>query len=227
MTTNLQNQSRQVFPTHILPLIGYSLLLVTVINISMSIAPLQLANPLWKFQTGGEIIETTPFVLLGMVLIYYGDDRSSVKNAFLKTLSWLSLLFAILLLSIIPLNISNSWHYQQQNVISSDRAGDREDTIQQFKHQLLAAKSETEIGIVLQQQVAEIDLNDLLNIQQLKDNILSDLSSDRDTLVNLKASQKDRHSTLFKKCLGWNMGALVAATLFFKFWQGTTRGKIK
>ena len=228
MTTSLQNQSRRVFPTNILPLMGYGLLLMAVINIGMSIAPLQLTNPLWKFQTGGEIIETTPFILLGMVLIYYGGDRSSVENAILKTLSWLSLVLAILLLSIIPLNISNSWHYQQQNIIPSDRIISQKNTIEQFKQQLEAAKSKTEIGTVLQQQVAAIDLSDLLNTQQLKDNILSELSSDRDTLVNSRTFQKNKHSTLFEKCLRWNLGALVAATLFFKFWQATTtRGKIK
>ncbi|MBE9047055.1 hypothetical protein IQ255_22090 [Pleurocapsales cyanobacterium LEGE 10410] len=225
MTTSLQNQSRRIFSifsTNILPLMGYGLLLVTLINIGTSIAPLQLTNPLGKFQTGGEIIERTPFVLLGMVLIYYGQgDRSLVKNAILKTLSWLSLALAILLLSIIPLNIINSWHYQQQ-IIHSDRLVSHEDTIQQFQQQLIAAKSETEIGTVLQQQVAEIDLADLSNIQQLKDHILSDLSSDRNALTNSRASGKNQQSNLFKKCLAWNLGALVAATLFLIFWQSTT-----
>ena len=227
MTTSLQNRLRRVFSTDILPLIGYSLLLVAVINIGMSLAPLQLTNPLWKFQTGGEIIEKTPFILLGMVLIYYGGDRSSVENAIFKTLSWLSLASAILLLSIIPLNISNSWQiYEGQNIIHSDRLVSQQDTIQQFKQQLIAARSETEIGAVLQQQVAAIDLSDLLNIQQLKNNILSDLSGDRDA-IRSQAFPKNEHNTWFDKCLGWNLGALVAATLFFKFWQATTRDKIK
>ena len=229
MTTSLQNRLRRVFSTDILPLIGYSLLLVAVINIGMSLAPLQLTNPLWKFQTGGEIIERTPFILLGMVLVYYGyDDRSSVENAILKTLSWLSLASAILLLSIIPLNISNSWQiYEGQNIIHSDRLVSQQNTIQQFKQQLIAAKSETEISAVLQQQVAEIDLSNLLNIQQLKDNILSNLSSDRDYINSLRAFQKNKHDTLFEKCLEWNLGALVAATLFFQFWQGTTGDEVR
>ena len=226
MTTSLQNQSQRVFFRNILSLIGYGLFLVTVINIGMSIAPLQLTNPLWKFQTGGEIIERTPFILLGMVLIYYGEKGSSVENAISKTLSWLSLVLAILLLSIIPLNISNTWHYQQQTILS-DRQISQKDTIQQFKQQLTAAKSESEISAVFQQQVRAIDLSDLLNLQQLKNNVLSDLSGDRDALVDSKASLKNQRSNLFEKCLGWNLGALVAATLFLKFWQGIIRNAIK
>ena len=223
MTTSLQNRSRRVFAARILHLIGYGLLLVAAVNIALSIAPWQSINPLEEFPIG-RIIEKMPLVLLGMVLVYYQQsDRTSIEVTILKTLSWLSLASAILLLAIIPLNISNSWLiYHRQNVMPGEVTVDR-NPIQQFKEQLEAANSQAEIGAVLQQQVAPIDISDLVNVQQLKDNILTDLSSDRDTITSQRAFRAEKRSMLLKNCLRWNLGALVASTLFFTFWQSSRK----
>lgn len=222
MTTSLQNRSRRVFAARILHLIGYGLLLVAVVNIALSIAPWQSINPLEEFPIG-RVIEKMPIVLLGMVLVYYNQgDRTSIEVTILKTLSWLSLASAILLLAIIPLNISNSWLYHRQNVMPGEVTVDR-NPIQQFKEQLEAANSQAEIGAVLQQQVAPIDISDLVNVQQLKDNILTDLSSDRDTITSQRAFRAEKRSMLLKNCLRWNLGALVASTLFFTFWQSSRK----
>ena len=220
MTTSLQNRSRQVFSTRILHLIGYGLLVVATVNIAWSI-------DLGEFQIG-RVIERMPIVLLGMVLVYYQQsDRTSMEITFLKTLSWLSLVSAILLLAIIPLNISNSWlTYHRQNAMPSEVKVARQDLIQQFKDQLEAADSQAEIGAVLQQQVARINISDLVNIPQLKDNILTDLSRDRDTIVR-STFRAEKRSRLLKNCLRWNLGALVASTLFFMFWQSTRYDKIE
>ena len=222
MTTSLQNRSRQVFAARILHLIGYGLLLVAVVNIGLSIAPWQSINSLEEFPIG-RVIEKMPIVLLGMVLVYYQQgDRTSIEVTILKTLSWLSLASAILLLAIIPLNISNSWLYHRQ-IMPSEVTVDRQDLIQQFKEQLKAANSKAEISAVLQQQVAPINISDLVNVPQLKDNILTDLSSDRNTIISQRAFQGEKRLMLFKNCLRWNLGALVASTLFFTFWQSSRK----
>lgn len=221
MTTSLQNRSRRVFTARILHLIGYGLLLVAVVNIGLAIAPWQSINPLEEFPIG-RVIETMPIVLLGMVLVYYQQsDRTWVEVTVLKTLSWLALASAILLLAIIPLNISNSWLYYRQ-IMPSEVTVDRHDLIQQFKEQLKAANSKAEISAVLQQQVAPINISDLVNVPQLKDNILTDLFSDRDTIIS-PTFRGEKRSMLLKNCLRWNLGALVASTLFFMFWQSSRK----
>lgn len=221
MTTSLQNRSRRVFTARILHLIGYGLLLVAVVNIGLAIASWQSINPLEEFPIG-RVIETMPIVLLGMVLVYYQQsDRTWVEVTVLKTLSWLALASAILLLAIIPLNISNSWLYYRQ-IMPSEVTVDRHDLIQQFKEQLKAANSKAEISAVLQQQVAPINISDLVNIPQLKDNILTDLFSDRNTIIS-PTFQGEKRLMLFENCLRWNLGALVASTLFFMFWQSSRK----
>jgi hypothetical protein len=158
-----------------------------------------------------------------MVLVYYQQsDRTWVEVTVLKTLSWLALASAILLLAIIPLNISNSWLYYRQ-IMPSEVTVDRHDLIQQFKEQLEIANSQAEIGAVLQQQVAPIDISKLVNVQQLKDNILTDLSGDRNTIISPRAFLAEKRSMLLKNCLRWNLGALVASTLFFTFWQSSRK----
>lgn len=222
MTTSLQNRSRRLFAARILHLIGYGLLLVAVVNIGLAIAPWQSINPLEEFPIG-RVIETMPIVLLGMILVYYQQgDRTSIEVAILKTLSWLSLASAILLLAIIPLNISNSWLIYHRQIMPSAVTLDRQDLIQQFREQLETANSKAEIGAVLQQQVAPINISDLVNVPQLKDNILTDLSSDRNTITS-PTFRGEKRSMLLKNCLRWNLGALVASTLFFTFWQSSRK----
>ena len=62
--TILQDRETRI-SSSILRLVGYGLLLITVVNISFLLIPLQLMNPLWEFQTVGAIVERTPFSILG------------------------------------------------------------------------------------------------------------------------------------------------------------------
>lgn len=221
MTTISRDRQERVFSPNILRLAGYGLLLMAVVNICWLLIPFKLMNPLWEFQTVGRIMERIPVVLLGMVLVYYikPSDRTSVEAIILKGLSWLSLMFAILLMLIVPLNISNSFSIYYQH----DPVPQEHDLIQQFKARLEAANSQAEIGAVLQQQVeSHLDLPNSANTQQLKTKILNNLSRELDRNIGrTTAFRAQKRSMLVEKCLKWNLGALVAAVLFFMLWQNT------
>ncbi len=224
--TILQDQQRQVFSSGILRLVGYGLLVMAVVDILFLLIPPQLMNPLWEFQTMGAIVERIPVTLLGIVLVYYGErsDRAPVENLILKGLSWLSMVAAILLLLMIPLNISNSYRiYHQQNATANAQFVSRKDAIQQFKEQLKAANSKDEIGAILQQQAQQqVIIPDSVNTQKLKADILTNLQNNQDNLTSQAQSfRAQKRSLLFKKCLKWNLGALIASILFFLIWKST------
>ncbi len=224
--TILQDQQRQVFSSGILRLVGYGLLVMAVVDILFLLIPPQLMNPLWEFQTMGAIVERIPVTLLGIVLVYYGErsDRAPIEILILKGLSWLSMVAAILLLLMIPLNISNSYRiYHQQNATVNAQFVSQKDAIQQFKEQLNAANSKDEIGAILQQQAQQqVIIPDSVNTQKLKADILTNLQNNQDNITSQAQSfRAQKRSLLFKKCLRWNLGALIASILFFLIWKST------
>lgn len=230
--TLLQDREKQLFSSGILRLVGYGLLVMALIDVLFLLIPLQLMNPLWELQTVGAIVERIPVTLLGIVLVYYGErsDRAPVETLILKSLSWFSLVAAILLLLVIPLNISNSFRiYHQQNAAANAQFVNQKDTIEQFKKQLASANSKDEIGAVLQKQARQvINIPNSVNTEQLKTSILNNLQNNQDSISSQAQSfRTQKRSLLIKKCLKWNLGAIIASILFFMIWKSTGWARIK
>lgn len=224
--TILRDQERQVFSSGILRLVGYGLLLMAVVDVTFLVIPPQLMNPVWEFKTIGAIVERLPVTLLGMVLVYYGErsDRAPIEGILLKGLSWFSLFAALLLMLMIPLNISNGFRiYNQQNATANAKFVNQKETIQHFKEQLEAADSKDEIGAVLQQQAQQkVNIPDSVNTQKLKTDLITNLQNNQDSITNqAQAFRAQKRALLLKKCLKWNLGALIASILFFLIWKST------
>lgn len=224
--TILQDRDKQVFSSGILRLVGYGLLLMAIVDLLFLLIPPQLMNPLWEFQTMGAIVERIPVTLLGMVLVYYGErsDRAPIEAVLLKVLSWMSLLAAVSLMLTIPLSIGNSFRiYNQHNATANAQFVTQKDTIQQFKEQLEAANSKDEIGAILQQQARQkVNIPDSVNTEKLKTDIITNLQNNQDSITNqAEAFRSQKKSLLLKKCLKWNIGALIASILFFMIWKST------
>ncbi|MEM9509783.1 MAG: HpsJ family protein [Cyanobacteria bacterium P01_E01_bin.35] len=224
--TILQDREKQVFSAGILRLVGYGLLLMAVVDLFFLVIPSQLMNPLWTFQTMGSIVERIPITLLGMVLVYCGvqSDRAPIETKILKFLSWFSLVAAIFLMLMIPLSIYNSWQiYNQHSATANAQFVSQKDLLQQFKAQLEAAKSKDEIGMILQQQANQkFNIPDSVNTQELKQSIIATLKNNQDSLTSqAQAFRAQKRSLLLKKCLKWNLGALIASILFFLIWKST------
>ena len=227
----LQDRKTRIFSSSILRSIGYSLLLIAVVNISFLLIPLQLMNPLWEFQTVGAVVERTPFILLGIVLVCYEQrsDRASIELPILKGLSLFSLISTIVLLLVIPLNINNSFSiYYQNSVINNAQSIAQKDAIEKFEKQLLLADSKEEITAIIQQQTQQINIPASINIQTLKDNILIILQNYRDDINNqIQTFRNQKRLLLIQKYLQWNLGALIAAILFFLIWKSTYWARTK
>lgn len=230
--TILQDQERRIFSSGILRLVGYGLLGMAMVDILFLIIPPQLMNPLWEFQTMGAIVERIPVTLLGIVLVYYGEksDRAPIEAILLKCISWLTLVAAILMLLMIPLNISNSFRiYHQHNAKANAQFVSQNDTIQQFKEQLKAANSKDEIEVVLQQQAKQqVSIPDSVDTKKLKTDILTSVQNNQDNITSqAQTFRAQKRSLLLKKCLKWNLGALIASILFFLIWKSTGWARVK
>lgn len=226
MTILKISRSSQVFSLGILRFVGYSLLLLAVIDLLWLLIPVQLMNPLWELQTMGAIIDKIPFTLLGLILILSGQksDRAAIEAVILKVLSWASLVTAVALLFAIPVNINNIWQiYHQHDDTANAQLVEQQDRLQQFKEQLAAANSQDEIAAILAQQARQtVNIPQLVNIQKLKTDIIANLQNNQDNITSqAQAFREQKRSWLLKQCFKWNLGAIISAVLFLMIWQST------
>ncbi|MGV2826793.1 HpsJ-like protein, cyanoexosortase A-associated [Myxosarcina sp. GI1(2024)] len=226
------SHNRQIFSSGILRLVGYGLIIMALVDLIFLLIPPQLMNPLWEFQTIGAIIERIPVSLLGIVLVFYGErsDRAPIEFSILRWLSRFCLVIAIILLLIIPLSITNSFRiYYQHNAAVNTRVVEQIDAMQKFQDRIKSASSAKEIGAILQQEAEEkINFNNAINTTQLKADIVENLRRNQQKLRDRsQASRSQKRSILLKSCLKWNLGALIAATLFFLIWKSTLWARLE
>ena len=209
--TTLSNR-KQIFAS-CLRLLGYGLLSISAVNLIWF--PLSF-DPLQEFQAAGAVIERIPVTLLGMILVCYcGNDRHRIEAAVTPILSWFSLFLAIFLLTLIPLNVVNSLRVYSQNNISENAQLIEQDMVRQFEQQLELANSTAELSVILQQQLNQpVDLTNLINTQKFKQDIITTLQNEQQTISQPLAFKGQKRLMLFKKCLKWNIGALIAAIWF-------------
>jgi hypothetical protein len=90
--------------------IGYSLLALCLVDLVYVVVPSEFTNPVWEYQTVGDLIKLVPVPLLAMMLLFYGETalRSRLERLALLILSWTTLIAGVLLLLLIPLVISDA-----------------------------------------------------------------------------------------------------------------------
>lgn len=226
------SRNQQIFSLSIIRLVGYGLLVMAFVDFLSLIIPPQLMNPAWEFQTIGALVERIPVTLLGMVLVYFGErsDRTPIETFLLRGLSWLSLILAILFFLMIPLSISDTFRiYYQHNAQVNLRVVPQIDSIKQFKDKLAAANSLDQIRAILEEQATQkITIPDSADTQKLKESILQNLKKTEDNLNSqVEMLRSAKRSELLKNSLKWNLGALIAAFLFFFIWKSTLWARLE
>lgn len=96
---------------------GYALLMLCFIDLLYVLIPPELMNPVWEYQTIGDLVKLVPVPLLAMMLIFYGDTalRSKPERFALKILSWSTLFIGITFLLLVPLTVSDAVRIHQFN----------------------------------------------------------------------------------------------------------------
>lgn len=205
----------------ILRTVGYGLLLLALFDWVEILIPPQFLNPAWELQTIGALVERVPVPLIGFALIFYAESesRSKWELPVIKLLSWLTLLFAIVYLLMIPLAIGDTVRLNKQSTEQLRSASQQQITrAEQLEKQLNEATPQ-QIDNILKQQGAASEGK---SAQQVKDELASRLSQAKTQIKNqTKTTQSTQKLNLMKSSVKWCLGALVTATLFFSIWKGT------
>jgi len=204
--------------------VGYGLLLFALVDTFQVLYPLQLTNPAWELQTMGALVERLPVPLLGLVMVFFGEDynRTGLEGIFLKLVSWLCLLLAILSLLLVPLGVTNTLRLNNQNNQRIEaQAQQRLAELEQIETQVSQGSSGDLINLA--EELNRLGLPvDVSNPDGLKSDILSRVATAKERLPGQsEATRNNQLQVLLKNSVRWNLGALIASVLFFYIWRGT------
>jgi uncharacterized membrane protein len=207
-----------------LRLVGYGLLLFALADSLLVFYPPQLTNAAWELQTMGALVERLPVPLLGLVMVFFGEDyeRNRLEDIFLKIVSWFSLLLAIAFLLLLPLGINNTLRINAENNQGIEAQA------QQRQAELEAVETQVNQSSTGDLQNLALELNrmglpvDTANTQELKSDILARVATAKEQLPGqTQAARNSQRQVLLKNSFKWNLGALIGSILFFYIWRGT------
>ncbi|MEB3282884.1 MAG: HpsJ family protein [Lyngbya sp.] len=208
--------------------VGYTLLILTLIDLIVLLIPPQFTNPVWEFQTMGAIVERVAVPLIGFVLVFYGEQnlRPKWERPLLKFLSLLTLLFGIVLLLFLPLGVINTFRINQQSDSQINTQVEQRITqIQQVQQQLEQATTEEQMENLLSRLDTQGRTPEIQSAQELEEikNQLSNFISrtESTTKTEAEATRKNRRILLLKNSIKWNLGALISGVLFIAIWKAT------
>ncbi|WP_026731652.1 HpsJ-like protein, cyanoexosortase A-associated [Fischerella sp. PCC 9605] len=206
--------------------LGYGLLILSLFDWIAMFIPSNFMNPVWEFQTLGAIVERVPVPLIGLALIFYGElhSRKTWEFPILKFLSWLTLLFTLLFILLVPLGIFNTIRLNNQNVSQINNISKQQITRAQELEKQLNQVTPEQIDKFLKNQGRSLEGK---KPEEVRNILLTQVSQAKEQIKNqAEAAQSFRGLNLIKTSVKWNLGALVAAVLFFGFWKGTDWSRI-
>ncbi|MBD1911489.1 MULTISPECIES: HpsJ family protein [unclassified Leptolyngbya] len=216
----------KAFSFSIIRMVGYGLLLLSLLEYLTILIPPQLMNPEWEFSAMGQMVERVPVPLLALALVFLGDTqtRQAWERPCLKVLSWLALGFSLFLFLMIPLwgvmdtmrlNTMNEATINQQFQAQTER-------FTQFEQQLNQATPE-DIANFLSSQGIKLEES----TQPPKEQIMGQLQTLRQQMqTQADAEKAARRNTLLQSSIKWNLSALISSVLFAYVWYLTPWARI-
>ncbi len=202
-------------------IVGYALLLLTLLDLADIFIPLGFMNPSWELKTIGVLVERVPIPLIGLMLVLAGglDWRSKWEAGLLKLLSWLALLVGVLYLLLIPVGIMDTIRLNTLNNAVIDNSYNQKISQSDHVEQQLNKTSPEQLVNILKTQGRVINGK---SPQEIKSQILSEFSQAKQQFK--KKTEQDRfsqHFSLLKSSIKFNIGALIAGTFFISIWKAS------
>lgn len=205
--------------------VGYALLMLCFIDLLYVLIPPEFLNPVWEYQTIGDLVKLVPVPLLALMLIFYGNTafRSKPERLALNLLSWLTLMTGIVFLLLVPLTVSDAMriHRFNNNQISTQ--------VSQQRLQLDTTRKQLEKASPQQLQnlvpVPDKDGNlpDIPNSpQQAKTQILNNLNRAKEQAEQQATQARaNLRQNLVKNTVKLVAESLIAGCFFIYIWTMT------
>jgi hypothetical protein len=206
--------------------IGYVLLLFSVFDYVDVLVPFQLFNSNWEFTTVGSLIERSGFPLLGVGLIFLGEEqqRNRIERWLLRGLSWALLAIAVGYWLLAPLAVSAGWRlHNQTNAQMVAQLAQQRDQAKAAEKQL-AQLSDAQIQAALQRTKNSENLTPDLVRKRQRDGITTSLQQAE---IQAKAVTEQQSQNLLKKGLKWSVSAVIVGAMFVYLWHLSAWARLK
>lgn len=202
-------------------LVGYGLLVLSIIDIIDIFVPSLFTNPAWEFQVVRNLVERVPVPLIGAVLVFSGEKSLRI----FKSLSWACLVAGLLFILLIPLGLSASVRIDQQSSQQlSAQVSQQTTQLQQLEAILNKATTPAEIQSILTRLNPQGGVVSAQNLPQIKNQLLSRIAEgQRQIKAQAADSRANAQRLLVKNAVKSLLGALVSGAIFILLWQRTNR----
>jgi hypothetical protein len=218
-------EGKPFLPGTLFRLVGYGLLLLTLFDVIETFIPPKVGDPIWRFDTIGNLVERVPVPLLSLMLIFYGEryGRKKREALLLKLLSWLTLLVSVLFLLLIPIGLTSPIAVSDRNNTRIDNEISQSTAqIQQFQDEL-SKTSGSELAVFFQRNNIQVPPGNLISLEEVKRQVLANSEQvEQNIKAEAEARRRQLRIALMKSSVKWNLGALVSSVLFLRIWRDTS-----
>ncbi|UKO98932.1 HpsJ-like protein, cyanoexosortase A-associated [Nostoc sp. UHCC 0870] len=205
---------------------GYCLLLLFLFELVAIFVPPSFMNPAWEFKVFGDLIQRIAIPLISLSFIFYGEDnlRKKWETLGLKVIYWFTLLFALLLILLIPLGIVNSVRIDMENKrLYTTQLVQQIDQVEQVKKQLEQTTTSAQMEELLRSTPSIGTIPKIETSQQFEE-IKTKFSeflvaSENQLKTRTQENQKVQRLSLIKNAIKWCLGALVSAAWLIFIWR--------
>lgn len=206
--------------------VGYSLLLLSIINWADILLPPQLLNPTWELSTVGAIVESVPLFLFSLVFIFYGEGihRNKSEKLLVRIISHacLPIAFAFALLLLVAAT-STVRINQQIDIQVGEVFGQQMEQLNQLEEQIDDASSQ-QIDEILESQGIEIDVDQSVT---RKEQLLDYLAEGRQAIQQQSSDSRARRKrSTMKSSVKWAVGAIVSGATLAYIWVLTKWARV-
>jgi DNA-binding transcriptional MerR regulator len=218
------NQFRSMGLVHVA---GYGLLLLAFIDVLSILIPPQFLNPSWEFQVFGQLVERVPVPLLGLILIFWGENnpRAKFEPIAVRLLSWLTIALAVFFFSAIPLGVLNTIRiYENNEQRANFDLSQQIAQVSQIRNQIDRSTSLESIRAYLPLLGRPANAPPLADSElPATKQQLSEILRNREQLLRDANSRQVRRQNrlLLRQSVKWNLGSLVSGTIFVLIWVNT------
>ncbi|WP_017303582.1 HpsJ family protein [Spirulina subsalsa] len=207
----------------LLPLVGYALLLFTLVDFVYLVVPPRLTDPIWQFEVMGGLVERIWAPLLGFVCIFYNRQEKLTRWQMrrLRLLSWFALLLGLTYLFLLPLGLGNTWRIHQFNKIQVEDQISREIfQVNQLRNRLQSATTISELNDVA--QVVNFTVESPNNLATYRNQIRVKIDeAEQEFMRQVGIQWETQKLTLLKNSVKLNIGTILSGVWLILVWIRT------
>lgn len=208
---------------NLLPIAGYIILALTVVDYSFYLLNVQMTEPYSQFEIMGNLVERIWSPLFGCLLIFYPRETKIKKRekTFLSIISWLILLLGIFYVLMVPLIFFDSNRINNDLQQKFDQQLTQQQVqLKQFEIQIKNTPDQQLLNLAKQQQQQNSNLPVVGSADEVRYQLLAQVKAEQTTKI------EEAKSSLFKQkrkietsALKWIIGAILSAILLMNVWD--------